>query len=113
MGGICALNVVMILATSSRGSFLVLLAGLLGFLYLFRAELGFGRIVKILVAATVILVGTATMLAAYTDFGQMFDRLARTTETEDGLPSTRSVVWPIAWENIKEKPSAFSEKEDG
>jgi O-antigen ligase len=101
---IIVLNVVMILATSSRGSFLVLLAGLLGFSYLFRAELGFGRIVKMLVAATIVLVGTATIIAAYTDFGQMFDRLAKTTETEDGLPSTRSVVWPIAWENIKEKP---------
>jgi O-antigen ligase len=34
----------------------------------------------------------------------MFERLARTTEVEDGVPATRAVVWPIAWRNIKERP---------
>lgn len=105
ISGVCILNLGMLLATANRGSFLVLMAGLLGFLYVFRDQLGFGRIVQILVAATVVLIGMASVLAAYTDFGQMFDRLARTTETtEEGLPSTRSVVWPVAWRNIQEKP---------
>lgn len=104
VGGIVALNVIMILATANRGSFLVLIAGLLGIMYVFRAELGVARIIKMLVAASIILFGGAATVAAYTDFGQMFDRLAATTETEDGLPSTRAVVWPIAWRNIKERP---------
>ena len=97
-------NVAMIMATANRGSFLVLCAGMLGFMYLFRAELGFSRIVQIVAVSTVILFGSATLIASYTDFGQMFDRLATTTEIKDGVPKTRSALWPVAWEHIKEKP---------
>jgi O-antigen ligase len=96
-------NVAMMLATANRGSFLVLLAGLLAFLYLFRAELGFVRIVQILTASTVVLVGTAAAVATYTDFGQMFERL-QGIEVENGIPDTRQYIWPEAWENITEKP---------
>lgn len=97
-------NVAMILATANRGSFLVLIAGLLGFLYLFRTQLGFGRIIQILAASVIVILGTGSIIVTYTDFDQMFNRLAKTTETEDGLPQTRSALWPEAWENIKEKP---------
>jgi O-antigen ligase len=46
----------------------------------------------------------ASVVATYTEFGQMFDRLEKTTELERGVPETRAVVWPVAWENIQEKP---------
>jgi O-antigen ligase len=104
VAGLAVANVAMIMATANRGSFLVLIAGILGFLYIFRTELGVSKIVQIVVASSVVLFGTATVIAAYTDFGQMFDRLAKTTETEEGLPETRAALWPEAWENIKEKP---------
>jgi len=81
-----------------------MLASLLALLYVFRAKLGLGRLIQIFVASTTILVVVATVVVEYTDFGQMFDRLAETSETEDGLPATRALVWEIAWDNIKEKP---------
>lgn len=101
---IAVLNVAMIIATANRGSFIVLLAGIVGFLYLFRARLGFARIVQISTVATVALVLAGTVVVTYTSFGQMFNRLTKTAETEEGLPATRAVTWPIAWENIKAKP---------
>ena len=101
---VAIMNVTMIVATANRGSFLVLLAGLLGFIFLYRKKLGFARIMQIVVVSTVVVVGATTFVATYTEFGQMFERLARTTETEDGLPATRSVSWPVAWENIQSKP---------
>lgn len=98
------MNTTIIIATANRGSFLVLLAGLLGFMFLFRARLGFTRILQIFVAVTVVLVGTTMIVATYTEFGHMFERLTRTTEMDDGLPATRAASWPIAWENIQKKP---------
>jgi len=98
-----ALNVGMMVATANRGSFLVLLAGLLGFLYLFRAELGFARIAQILVGSMVVLVGATGIVATYTDFGQMFERLQE-VEVENGIPDTRQILWPQAWEDINERP---------
>lgn len=97
-------NVTMLIATANRGSFIVLLAGLLGFLFLFRARLGFTRILGVLVGSTIILVGTTAFVATYTEFGQMSDRLARTMETRDGLPATRAASWPVAWKNVQQKP---------
>lgn len=97
-------NVVMMVATANRGSFLVLCLGLLAFLYLFRAELGTLRIMRWLVVATVLLVGSGMLLTTYTEYGQLFVRLTATTEMEDGMPATRAVVWPNAIESIKEKP---------
>jgi O-antigen ligase len=104
IAGIAVTNVAMMIATANRGSFLVLVASVLGFLYLFRAQLGLARILQTLAVSTIALVGASVLIIAYTDFGQMFDRLQKTTETEDGLPATRAVTWPIALENIKEKP---------
>jgi O-antigen ligase len=101
---LAALNVGMIIATANRGSFLILLAAFLVFLYLFRAELGLARMVQILVASAVILVAGTAAVMSYTDYGLMLSRLETTTELENGVPATRSAVWPLAWENIKEKP---------
>jgi O-antigen ligase len=101
---VAVVNVAMIIATANRGSFLVLIAGLLWFLYAFRSQLGFSRIVRVLTVSVIVIFGSASIVATYTDFGQMFDRLAKTTETEDGIPTTRAALWPVAWENIKEKP---------
>ena len=104
VAAVAAFNVAAILATASRGSFLVLVAGLLLFIYIFRSRLGFARIAQVVIASTVVLAGTATVVSQHTEFGKMFDRLTRTTEMEDGVPKTRSVVWPRAWENIQERP---------
>jgi O-antigen ligase len=97
-------NITMILATANRGSFLVLLGGLIWFVYLFRKRLGIAGVIQLIVASTIIIIGMAFMVATYTEYGQMFDRLGRTTEFEQGVPETRSVVWPAAWESFQKKP---------
>jgi O-antigen ligase len=102
--GLASLNVAIIIATANRGSFLVLLASVPVFLYLFRAELGFARVVQILIASTALLAAMTAAIVTYTDYGQMPSRLETTTELEDGLPRTRAGVWPVAWESISEKP---------
>lgn len=104
LAGLAVANVTMILATANRGSFLVLLGGLLWFVYLFRHRLGFAGVIQIIAASTIIIIGMASVVASYTEFGQMFDRLEKTTEFEEGVPSTRAVVWPLAWETAKERP---------
>lgn len=104
LSGLAVANVAMILATANRGSFLVLLGGLLWIVYLFRKRLGAAGVIQIVTVSTVVVIGMASVVATYTDYGQMFDRLEKTTEFEEGVPSTRAFVWPIAWENIEKKP---------
>jgi O-antigen ligase len=78
--------------------------GLLCFIFVFRAKLGFARIAQILVVSTMVLAGAATVVSQQTEYSQMFDRLASTTEMKDGVPRTRAVVWSVAFENIPERP---------
>lgn len=104
LSALAVANVAMILATANRGSFLVLIAGLLWIVYLFRKRLGFGGVVQIVAASSIVVIGMASAVATYTDYGQMFERLEKTTEFEEGVPSTRAYVWPIAWEIFQEKP---------
>jgi O-antigen ligase len=100
---LAAANVAMIMATANRGSFLVLIASMIAFLYLFRRELGVMRAINILVAATVITAGTGALVTTHTEFGNMFDRLENVGEFEGGVPKTRGGVWPRAWEKIPDK----------
>ena len=102
--GIVAGNLGMMIATGNRGSFLVLLASMLWFLYLFRTELGFVRIVQMLTASAIVLVGAAFVIVNFTSFDVMFDRLATTQLDESGVPDTRANVWPRAWAAFEEKP---------
>jgi O-antigen ligase len=98
-----AVNVAMMMATANRGSFLVLLASLLGFLYLFRRQLGVMRAFRILVASSVIVVAGGTLVSTYTEFGSMSSRIEQVGDFERGLPDTRQRVWPEAWALIPEK----------
>ena len=97
-------NLGMMIATANRGSFLVLLASMLWFLYLFRAELGFVRIVQMLTASAVVLVGSTFVIVNFTNFDVMVNRLEGTQLDEGGIPDTRMVVWPEAWTAFKLKP---------
>ena len=98
----CA-NVAMIMATANRGSFLVLLASMLGFLYLFRAELGVMRAIHILLASVVVVAASGILVANYSEFGNMFSRLEQVGETEGGIPKTRQGVWTTAIETIPDR----------
>ena len=102
--GLVAANLGMMIATGNRGSFLVLLASMLWFLYLFRVQLGALRIIQALAASTVILVGAAFVIVNYTDFDRMLERIETTEFGEGGIPDTRRIVWPRAWEAFEQRP---------
>lgn len=96
-------NLAMIFGTASRGAFLILIASMLGFLILFRREIGILRTIRILIVSTVALSGTGALVASHTEFGNMFSRLEQVS-FEGGIPDTRRIVWPSAWAAIQEKP---------
>ena len=98
-----ALNILLLIATGNRGGFLVLVGTGLIFLWLFRKTLGAARTITIAATAAVFLSLASIIATTYTDFDSLFTRLAE-TEIESGIPDTRSIVWPVAWQAIKEKP---------
>jgi O-antigen ligase len=101
---VTGLNLVGLLATANRTSFLVLLAMSLALLFTFRTELGARRVFQFLIGGAAVLAIAGTIVATYTDFGLMFSRLETVTETEKGVPTTRALTWPVAIEKIKLYP---------
>jgi len=99
-----AANLGTLLSTGNRGAFLTMIAMFPLYLYMFRNKLGTRKVVRIFVVAAVLLTGVSTVVIGYSDLGHMYERLARLTETQGFIPETRSVTWPTAWENIKDKP---------
>lgn len=96
-------NLALLVATGNRGGFLTLLGAGILFLWMFRHLLGTGRTLRFALVGTIILSISAAITINYTDFDRLFDRLTQ-TEIREGIPDTRSVVWPMAWEAIKQKP---------
>jgi O-antigen ligase len=98
------LNLLGIVVTGNRTGFLTLLVMFPLFLFVFRSELGAKRIAAYLFAGAATLVVASAVAIYFTDFDRMFGRLERVTETEAGVPSTRSETWPIAIEKIRRDP---------
>ena len=98
------LNLLALVATANRAAFLVLLAMFPVLLLTFRRELGTRRILQYLVGGVAVLAIVSTILITYTGFGIMFERLGSVTETEQGVPTTRVLSWPVAIEKIKQDP---------
>lgn len=96
-------NLALLVATGNRGGFLTLLGAGILFLWMFRHLLGTGRTLRFVLLGTIVLSISAAITINYTDFNTLFDRLTD-TEIRQGVPDTRSVVWPMAWEAIKQKP---------
>ncbi|MBK6350401.1 MAG: O-antigen ligase family protein, partial [Proteobacteria bacterium] len=70
----------------------------------FKKELGARRVTQYLVGGIAVLALASAAAISYTGFGRMFERLGDVTETENGVPTTRSLTWPIAIEKIKQHP---------
>lgn len=102
--GLILANVAGIVATGNRASFLVLLAAFPVLLFGFRTELGRRRFFQYMVGGFAAILIASALMAALTGFGNMFNRLARVTETEDGLPQTRAVTWSFALDKIRRDP---------
>lgn len=98
-----AMNVGFMIATANRGSFLTLIAIFPLFLFTFRRLLGFARVLQFSVTGALLVACAAIVTITYSDFGTLFDRLDD-VEIEGGIPDTRKVAWPTAWENIVQRP---------
>lgn len=104
LGILGAINVLLLIATGNRGGFLVLVGAGLVFLWLFRRTLGIARTITIAATATVFLAVGSMIATSFTDFDSLFERLAETEVSDSGIPDTRSIVWPVAWQAIEQKP---------
>lgn len=98
-----AINLMLLVMTGNRGGFLVMIAAGMLFLWLFRKTLGAARTIGIASAAVVVLALASLIAVNLTEFDRLFERLLN-TEVESGIPDTRAIVWPVAWEAIKEEP---------
>jgi len=97
-------NLLFLIATGNRGGFVTIIFGTLCFLFVFRRELGFARVAKILIGGTTLFVAMGIIAVNFTDYGMLFERLQDTEIEEGGIPDTRSLVWPLAWAEIVKKP---------
>lgn len=98
-----AINLLLLVATGNRGGFLVLVGASMMLLWMFRHLLGVARTLQLAIVGVVLFSISAAITVNYTDFDRLFDRLLA-TELEEGIPDTRTVVWPMAWEEIQKKP---------
>jgi len=98
------LNLIGLVATGNRAGFLTLVAMFPVLLFSFKRELGTQRVTRYLVGGIAVLVLASAVAISYTGFGRMFERLENVTETQDGVPTTRALTWPVAIEKIKQRP---------
>ena len=98
-----AANIAFMVATGSRGGFLVLLIGLFWGGFWFRRQIGTVRVVASLIAAMFIGSIMIVLITQFTEFNVFVERVEN-TEVRNGVLDTRSVTWPAAIEAIKEKP---------
>ena len=101
---VVACNLFGLVATGNRASFLVLLAMFPAMLFVFRRHLGMKKIVLSLLGGAFVLAGAATVAVTVSGFNQLFTRMETVTETKGGVPATRSLGWPVAFEKIRQDP---------
>ena len=103
LAGVAIANLAFLVATGNRGGFLVLIGGGLLYLVWFRREIGFGRLLASAAFGGVMLAIVSVVIVTYTDFNVLYSRLL-STEVKEGLPDSRSVIWPRVWERIQDAP---------
>lgn len=97
--GLIAANAFLIIASGSRGSFLVMLGAILLFFLVFRKELGAARITRYVAMGVAGLFVAAVIVATVPQFASVFDRFTG-TEFESYVPETRQRSFEIALERI-------------
>jgi hypothetical protein len=98
-----ASNFAFLVATGNRGGFISLIFGGLLFLFHYRREIGLLRMTSTATAAVIIFFVMSLLIVTYTPFNRLYERLANTS-IESGIPDTRRKLWPMAWQEIKERP---------
>src|SRR5690606_33890232 len=81
-------NLAFLVATGSRGEFLLLIGGAAVYLWLFRRRLGLMRTLVLAAGGALTLLATALIVINFTEFGELFTRLANTELNEQGIPDT-------------------------
>jgi O-antigen ligase len=102
--GLSVLNLMCIVATGNRAAFVVMVLMFPAMLFVFRNELGVRRTLQYVAGGAAVLVIASVVAINYTSFGTMYERMGRITETENGVPSTRALTWPVAIEKIRHHP---------
>jgi O-antigen ligase len=94
----------MLVATANRGGFITLVVGMGGLLFLNRKEIGTVRALQIAVGGASLLLVAAVAVTRLTGFDLLFSRLEEVTATQGGVPQTRALVWPEAWNRFLQVP---------
>lgn len=96
-------NLAFLVATGNRGGFLILILGVLLYLFWFRRELGLGKLLASAAVGSFMLAVMSLVVVTFTDFNVLYERLIA-TEVKEGVPDSRSFIWPLAWERIQDAP---------
>jgi hypothetical protein len=100
---LAAVSVYVISLTGNRGALVVLLAGAVYFLWMFRREVSWKRVFVGLIAFLgLMLIGEKT-LGRFQGNVTLLTRVAG-TYIERGIPDTRRAAWIYIWDRIMEKP---------
>jgi len=95
-------NFGLLVATGSRGSFLVLMGGILLFLWFYRKQLGTLVLIRVISVGSILFTLIAVLIINYTDFNVLFKRLGETELTESGVPETREYAFNLALDRISD-----------
>jgi len=98
--GLILANFALLVATGSRGSFLVLMGGILLFLWFYRKQLGTLMLIRVISLGSISFVLIAAIIINYTNFNVLFERLSETELNESGVPDTREYAFKLALDRI-------------
>jgi len=99
LASLIAANAFLIIASGSRGSFLVMLGASFLFLVAFRKELGAARIARYVAMGMAALFVAGVIVASLPQFASVFDRFVG-TDFDSYVPDTRQQSFAIAVERI-------------
>jgi len=89
--------------TGNRGGLLILVGGVVYYLWLFRRQYSFGRVLMGTALFLILLVGSEYLLFRFETEGSLLGRMLR-TQIVRGIPETRVVSWGDIWAKIMESP---------
>jgi hypothetical protein len=100
---IAVVSVYVVSLTGNRGALIALVAGAIYFLWVFRREVTWPRVlIGTLAFLGLLLIGEKT-LGRFQGNLTLLQRMA-STYVERGIPDTRRVAWRYVWDRIMEKP---------
>jgi len=100
---IAAVSVYVVSLTGNRGALIALAAGAVYFLWVFRREVTWPRVLVGVIAFLGLLIIGEKTLGRFQGNITLLSRLA-STYVERGIPDTRRAAWQYAWDRIMERP---------